>query len=242
MSLDRDSKGRFLPGHKNLAKGGIPFSIERRINISKALKGRKNPDQSLFMIQLWKNQEYRKKQIESHTKAGTIKPLLSKEELSKIHSKRMKKLWQDPKYRETMKKARGKEWRIKISNWHKKELKENPSRLYNILRRRIPSSFEIQFIKIIEKHNLPYKYVGDGSFTIGRKNPDFININGEKIAIEVYAKYWKEKKGLNIEDWKKERQKVFAEFGWNVFYFDGTELNETFVLKTLKGDLKSAHT
>lgn len=69
----------------------------------------------------------------------------------------------------------------------------------NILRRRIPSSLEKRFQKIIDKYHLPYKYVGNGEFTIGHYNPDFINTNSEKIAIEVYAKYYKLRNNKTIE-------------------------------------------
>ena len=43
-----------------------------------------------------------------------------------------------------------------------------------------PSSYEKRVSNLIHKYNLPYKYTGDGSFLIGYKNPDFININSEK--------------------------------------------------------------
>jgi len=106
--------------------------------------------------------------------------------------------------------------------------------LRNILRRRVPTSLEEKFQNILISHNLPYKYVGDGSFTIGHYNPDFINVNGEKIAIEVYARYWREKNGLDVEDWKKERALVFKEFGWDVLFFDETQVNEEYVLNSIK--------
>ncbi len=37
---------------------------------------------------------------------------------------------------------------------------------------------------------MPYKYVGNGEVIIGFKNPDFINVNGEKKVIELYGDYW----------------------------------------------------
>ena len=35
-----------------------------------------------------------------------------------------------------------------------------------------------------------WKYVGNGKVWFGKKNPDFININGQKKLIEVYGDYW----------------------------------------------------
>ena len=39
-------------------------------------------------------------------------------------------------------------------------------------------------IDLINKYNLPYKYTGNGKFILGGKNPDFVNVNGEKICEE----------------------------------------------------------
>jgi len=102
------------------------------------------------------------------------------------------------------------------------------------LRRRIPSSLELKFQKIITKHNLPYKFTGNGSFIIANCNPDFININKEKIAIEVYARFYKRLDGRDIEKWKEERTKVFRKFGWEIIYFDETEIEEDYVLGILQ--------
>lgn len=105
------------------------------------------------------------------------------------------------------------------------------------LRRRPISSLEDKFQKIIDKYKLPYKYVGNGKFLIERKNPDFININGEKKAIEVYARKHKEKlRNTTIEEWKKNRQGVFDKYGWKIIFFDEIQLNdEKNVLSVLKG-------
>lgn len=53
-----------------------------------------------------------------------------------------------------------------------------------------PSNLEKRFTKFCKNNNLPYKYVGNGEVIIGRKCPDFININGEKKIIELYGSYW----------------------------------------------------
>jgi len=103
------------------------------------------------------------------------------------------------------------------------------------LRKRIPSMLEKKFEKIIDGHNLPYVYVGDGSFKVGTYNPDFININGKKIAIEVYTRFYKQIDDRNIEDWKEERTEVFRSYGWEIIYFDETEVNEKKVLEVLGG-------
>lgn len=104
----------------------------------------------------------------------------------------------------------------------------------NILRRRIPSCLEKQFQNIINKHNLPYKYVGNGKFFVERFNPDFINTTSEKVAIEVYARYYKLKRPESIEEWKKKRAEVFKSYGWKLLFFDETEISEKNVLGALR--------
>jgi very-short-patch-repair endonuclease len=104
-----------------------------------------------------------------------------------------------------------------------------------MLLRRPMSGLEIKFEEIINKYNLPYKFVGNGKFFIERKNPDFININGEKKAIEVYCKKHKHKfKNMPIEQWQQERQELFNKYGWQVIFFDETQINEQNVLSILE--------
>lgn len=130
-------------------------------------------------------------------------------------------------------KVRSQEFKDRISKSQKGRIltKEH---IKNILHRRIPSSLEEKFQKIIDKYSLPYKFVGDGKFFIERYNPDFINTNNEKIAVEVYARYYKKRNYENIEEWKEERQKVFNKYGWKVIYFNETEVNEKYILEKIK--------
>ena len=93
---------------------------------------------------------------------------------------------------------------------------------------------ESKFEDIVNKYNLPYKFVGDGSFMLGNRNPDFININGDKIAIEVYARYYKLRCNETIDGWKEERCRIFAEYGWSIIFFDETQVTESNVLRELR--------
>ena len=113
------------------------------------------------------------------------------------------------------------------------KLLHSPESVKKALRRRIPTSLEEKFQGIVDKNNLPYKYVGDGKFFIERYNPDFINTNHAKIAIEVYARYYKLRNNKSIDEWKKDRQEVFNKYGWEIIYFNETEVNEKNVLKKI---------
>ena len=102
-----------------------------------------------------------------------------------------------------------------------------------MLTRTYPSSLENKMTKIIVQNNLPYKFVGDGKFLIGRKCPDFVNCNGEKIAIEVFCRKHKEEFRGGLKRWKRSRSAIFASYGWKIKYFDETQVEEKYVLKAL---------
>lgn len=91
-----------------------------------------------------------------------------------------------------------------------------------------PTLLEKEFQSMINKYKLSYKYVGDGSFLIGYKNPDFVNINGEKICIEVANHYH------HKDPYKENRIKHFAQWGWKCIVFFEDELDEKNVLKQLE--------
>ena len=46
------------------------------------------------------------------------------------------------------------------------------------------------FEQICKNNNLPFKYTGNGSFWIGKLNPDFIECNGKRIVVEIFGDYW----------------------------------------------------
>jgi len=89
-----------------------------------------------------------------------------------------------------------------------------------------PNKPEQFLIKLFEKYNLPYKYVGDGKIIIGTVNPDFINCNGQKKIIEVFGVYWHlAKKGFKTKQQaEEERRKIFAEYGFKTLVIWEDEL------------------
>lgn len=86
---------------------------------------------------------------------------------------------------------------------------------------------ELKLVKIIQKYNLPFKYTGDGSFWIENINPDFIEVNGKKIAIDVFGDYWhnpKLRKNIKQNYTEEGRKKVLNKYGWNLLIIWENEL------------------
>ena len=202
---------------------GKPRSEETKAKLMAALKGvPRLPETIKRMSESAKGHPAWNKGI---SPSGETKKKLSLINTGKHHSEK------------TLEKMRGirlsAETREKISNAHKGRYR-SPETIRKMLMRRGMTRLEKKFQGIADKNGLPYKFVGDGSFIIGRKNPDFININGEKIAVEVYARYYKLRHVETVREWKEERQEVFAEYGWSVLFFDETEVNENNILQHLR--------
>lgn len=193
--------------------------------------------------ELWENPEYRKQMSEAHKGKKTHFSEVVKPGVCLNTGRTHFKKGFAPKYSPFQKgripwnkgkigvQVHTEEWKAEAS---KRAKNRDPEIIKKILRRREMSSLEKKFDEIVKKNNLPYKFVGNGEFLIERKNPDFININGEKKAIEVYYRKHKEKlRGVNVEEWKKERSTLFGQYGWEIIYFDEVQVNENFVLQKL---------
>lgn len=97
------------------------------------------------------------------------------------------------------------------------------------------------FEDICKKNNLPFKYTGDGDFWIQKINPDFVECNGKKIAVEVFGDYWHSpllNYRLREDRTLYYRKKILNKYGWKLIVFWETDLlrkdAEAFVLNTLK--------
>jgi len=117
-------------------------------------------------------------------------------------ARRLSMLWNNPTLREYV--------RNKLkANWQNPEYRERVIRntLKGLFTR--PTSLEQSLIKFFNSHNLPFAYVGDGSFLIGYKNPDFVNTNGKKVCIEVRNSFFSK------PNWAEKRKAHFARYGWD---------------------------
>lgn len=86
-----------------------------------------------------------------------------------------------------------------------------------------PTKPELEMIDLIRSFHLPLEYVGDQSFYIGTKNPDFIDTLGLKKAVEVFGDYWHSE---GRQEGEEERKAQLAEYGWDCLVIWEHELRE----------------
>ena len=129
------------------------------------------------------------------------------------------KSWNKGLTKETDERVR---WGAEKSSETKKEHWKNQEFFERMVsfRSKFPNNKEKQLESILQE-NFPneWKYVGDGKFWICRLNPDFININGKKLIIELLGCYWHGclicYPDITKEDDFNKRKEVFAEYGFN---------------------------
>ena len=105
------------------------------------------------------------------------------------------------------------------------------------------TDIEQVFEEICRKNNLPFRYTGDGTFWIGGHppiNPDFVEVNDKKIAIEIFGDYWHSpflRPDINYAQTYEGKRRLLKERGWNLVVFLGSDLvrkdAERFVLREL---------
>jgi len=107
----------------------------------------------------------------------------------------LKELWQEPKYRVMMSiahQAQNPEYKAKIKATLKALWQDSEYVSMQMKARSIkPNKTELALQGFLDKY-FPgiWKYVGDGQVNIGGCLPDFININGKKEVIELFAAHW----------------------------------------------------
>lgn len=94
---------------------------------------------------------------------------------------------------------------------------------------RIPNKPELRFMEICKKYNLPFRYTGDGSLWVGRVNPDFVEDDGRKIAIDIFGDYWHSPLNPKLRDSQTldGREKIFTSHGWKLIVFWESEINSS---------------
>ena len=104
----------------------------------------------------------------------------------------MRQLWENPEYKRRSMAAL---------------LKANRSR---------PNGLERRVIAFLDAYRPgEWKYCGNGDFIVGGKNPDFVNVNGQKSVIEVFGDYWHSERvtGKPPDQEVADRIAHFAQYG-----------------------------
>lgn len=140
-----------------------------------------------------------------------IKVIAKSEERNKKIVKNVTKFWQD---------FERKDKRVRAIRKGAKKCPTNPEKKLNILLQKLfPSE---------------YRFVGDGQFILAGRNPDFVNINGQKKIIELYGDYWhgEEFTGRTKEEEEWQRVDCFAQYGYQTLIIWEHELEDIEVLES----------
>lgn len=105
---------------------------------------------------------------------------------------------------------------LKHKDLWKKNGKEYTEKILQGLIKR-PTSYEKKISELCIKYNLPFIYTGNGTFLIGHKNPDFIN-QEQRIAIEVYHSFFKERDFGSCDNYEKQRSEYFSKYGYKTIF------------------------
>lgn len=187
------------------ARIGMKPSIETRKKMSLALIGNKHllghklSEQHKEKLRLSRvgntDRLGQKASIETRKKMSIAREgMIFSEEHKRKMSDAKKNNWKDSKYQKKMQKALN--------------LKPNKPEQYILC----------LLDKLFPKE---YRYTGDFSFMINGKNPDFVNVNGQKKLIELYGDYWH--KGDDPQD----RIDTFTPFGYKTLVIWEHELKES---------------
>lgn len=87
---------------------------------------------------------------------------------------------------------------------------------------------EREFVEICQRYKLPFKYTGDGQIWIGGVNPDFVDCNGRKIAVDIFGDYWHtplfRKTAVEFTYTEEGRKAALKEYGWKLVVIWQSEL------------------
>jgi len=167
--------------------------------------------------------DYRKRRSE------IAKEINSRLEVIEKKSKAQKEAWENPTVRERilegMNKSEVKEKQSKVKKeaWSNKTDEEKAQHLCKVFKSNEikPNKTELIVNDLIQniKPN-EFKYVGDGQIWISGKNPDWINVNGQKQVVEYFSNYWHKKEDEEI------RKSHFKKYGFDCLVIWEDELKD----------------
>jgi len=109
-------------------------------------------------------------------------------------------------------------------------IRSNVEKMMKSLRQSLrvrPNKPEKELMDIFERNNIKFDYVGDLSYLIDGKNPDFINIENNQI-IELFGEFWHSDNNPWYETSNDEKSRVefFRERGWKCLVIWDSELED----------------
>lgn len=114
-------------------------------------------------------------------------------------------------------------------NYKLKLLNQNPEFIKKALKsKRIrPNKPEKVIISLIKQNNLPFRFVGNGSYMVGIKNPDFIS-NNKKQIIEIFGDYYhnENKRDIPFSRTYYGTKNYYENKGYSILILWEHELNE----------------
>lgn len=101
------------------------------------------------------------------------------------------------------------------------ELKGNKNWIFGLHRRNgFPNKDERKLIRIFKENNIPLKFVGNGTFFIEGKNPDFVNVERKKV-LEYDCVFWHESRPDGYDEIRNE---IYRRNGWDLFIITDGDL------------------
>lgn len=80
-----------------------------------------------------------------------------------------------------------------------------------------------------------WKFVGDGQVIIDGLCPDFINVNGKKMIIEVFGDYWHNRKNMKYHQTENGRKESYEKFGYStLIIWEHEFVDENKVIEKIK--------
>lgn len=204
---------KYMKGEKNCSKRR---DVKEKIRLTKI--GERNPMKrkevvaKMLVTQAEKGQHIAfGDRIRKLHYEGEIRPPVLTVEQRRRNSDRMKK--NNPMFDPDVAKRAGKTHSFRFHNdseYRDRQLKS---------RKRHPNKAEQRLIKINKWHNLPFKFVGDGSYWVGPcksgmcRNPDFLYINGNKKILLLHGRYFHQVDLINeieLADYKDKGYEVLV--------------------------------
>ncbi len=193
------------------ARKGTHPSLESRKKMSEAQKG------NTSRLGQHLSQETKRKISEKRKIKFKEQGFLNTPEAKKKISKSLKEYYKThPLSKETKKKL----CIAAKKKWNNKEYVEKLRKSMNLK----PNKPEKILMNLFKENNLDYRFVGDYSFIIERKNPDFVNCNGQKKIIELFGDYWHNNPKTKYHQTEKGRKEHYAKYGWKTLIIWEKEL------------------